>query len=70
MVVGEVALAVASAGWTPVSGGLDEARGDGHGTRPLLTPSPVPDTAGHAAIPSQVKEQPAEGTQAEPRGQP
>ena len=35
VVVGEVALAVASAGWTPVSGGLAEVRASEHGTRPL-----------------------------------
>jgi hypothetical protein len=36
VVVGEVALAVASgADWTPVSGGLTEVRTSEHGTRPL-----------------------------------
>ena len=35
VVIGEVALAVASVGWTPVSGGLTEVRTSEHGTRPL-----------------------------------
>lgn len=32
---GEIALAVAGAGWTPVRGGLTEVRTDQHGTHPL-----------------------------------
>ncbi len=44
--VGEVALAVARpAGWTPVSGGLNEVRTDEHGTHPLPACSRLPDTA-------------------------
>jgi len=35
VVIGEVALAVASAGWDPVSGSLAEVRTRQHGTRPL-----------------------------------
>ena len=36
VVIGEVALAVASGGdWTPLSGGLTEVRTSEHGTRPL-----------------------------------
>jgi hypothetical protein len=35
VVIGEVPLAVASAGWTLVSGGLTEVRTSEHGTRPL-----------------------------------
>jgi len=35
VVVGEVALAVAGIGWTPVRGGLTEVRTSEHGTRPL-----------------------------------
>jgi|GEM_PF-3155975 len=49
VVIGEVALAVASVGWTPVSGGLTEVRTSEHGTRPLpASPSgsgPAPETA-------------------------
>ena len=48
--VGEAGLAVARAGWTPVRGGLNEARISEHGTRPLpapaqnrATPGPAPD---------------------------
>ena len=37
--VGEIALAVASAGWTPVRGGPNEVRADGHGTHPLPAPA-------------------------------
>jgi hypothetical protein len=33
--VGEVPLAVASAGWKPVTGGFAEIRVHEHGTRPL-----------------------------------
>jgi hypothetical protein len=44
VVVGEVALAVASIGWTPVSSGLTEVRTREHGTSPL----PLP---GRAALP-------------------
>jgi hypothetical protein len=32
---GEVRLAVAKAGWTPVTGPLNEVRASQHGTRPL-----------------------------------
>ena len=39
--VGEIALAVASLGWTPVRGGLNEVRTREHGTRPLPAPSPA-----------------------------
>jgi hypothetical protein len=35
VVVGEVALAVAGMGWTPVRGGLTEVRTSEHGTIPL-----------------------------------
>ena len=35
VVVGEVPLAVAGVGWTPVRGGLTEVRTSEHGTRPL-----------------------------------
>jgi len=38
--VGEVPLAVAKVGWTPVSGGLTEVRIREHGTSPLPSPSP------------------------------
>lgn len=41
VVAGEVALAVASAGWIPVRGGLHEVRTDDYGTHPLPPPSPV-----------------------------
>ena len=34
--VGEVPLAVARAGWKPVTGGFAEVREHAHGTRPLL----------------------------------
>jgi hypothetical protein len=37
---GEIALAVAGAGWTPVRGGLTEVRTDEHGTHPLPPVSP------------------------------
>jgi len=40
VVVGEVPLAVAKAGWTPVSGGLTEVRTREHGTSPLPAPPP------------------------------
>jgi hypothetical protein len=40
VVVGEVPLAVASAGWTPVCGGLNEVRTSEPGTRPLPVPAP------------------------------
>ena len=42
VVVGEVALAVASIGWTPVSGRLDEVRTREHGTSPLPLPGSAP----------------------------
>jgi hypothetical protein len=38
---GEIPLAVASAGWTPVRGVLNEVRTSEHGTRPLPVPPPV-----------------------------
>ena len=50
VVIGEVALAVASVGWTPVSGGLTEVRTSQHGTRPLPERSHPPDE-GDAASP-------------------
>jgi len=37
--VGEIALAVARAGWTVVRGGPNEVRTDGHGTHPLPAPA-------------------------------
>jgi hypothetical protein len=40
VVVGEVPLAVASIGWTPVRGGLNEVRTSEHGTRPLPIAAP------------------------------
>jgi hypothetical protein len=49
--VGEVPLAVAKAGWTPVSGGLTEVRTSEHGTRPLPERSRPFDAAGDAASP-------------------
>jgi len=51
VVVGEVPLAVASAGWTLVRGGLNEVRADEHGTRPLPARSRLPDTANRTAHP-------------------
>jgi hypothetical protein len=46
--VGEVPLAVAKAGWTPVAGGLNEARSGEPGTRPLPATAkpgePAPET--------------------------
>jgi hypothetical protein len=42
VVVGEVPLAVASAGWTLVGGGLTEVRTSEHGTRPLPERSRLP----------------------------
>jgi hypothetical protein len=39
--VGEVPLAVARLGWTLVSGGLNEARTDEHGTHPLPAVGPA-----------------------------
>jgi hypothetical protein len=56
VVAGEVALAVASAGWIPVRGGLHEVRTDEYGTHPLLPPSPV---CGDGTSPGQL---PQEGT--------
>lgn len=49
--VGEAALAVARAGWTPVRGGLNEVRAGEHGTHPLPARSHLPGTADHAAKP-------------------
>ena len=40
--VGEVPLAVAKAGWTPVTGPLTEVRSREHGTRPLPLPGLAP----------------------------
>jgi hypothetical protein len=49
---GEVRLAVAKAGWTPVPGPLTEVRTSQHGTRPLPSRSSrLPDTADCPAIP-------------------
>jgi hypothetical protein len=42
VVVGEVPLAVASAGWTSVPGSLNEVRADEHGTHPLPLPGRAP----------------------------
>ena len=42
---GEIALAVAGAGWTPVRGGLTEVRTDEHGTHPLPPVSPCKERA-------------------------
>jgi hypothetical protein len=41
VVVGEVALAVASVGWTLIHGGLTEVRTSQHGTSPLPLPGPA-----------------------------
>ena len=49
VVVGEVPLAVASAGWTLVRGGLNEVRAGEHGTRPL----PPDAQRGTGRLPSQ-----------------
>ena len=46
--VGEIALAVASFGWTPVRSGLNEVRADEHGTHPRPAVSCLPGT-GHRA---------------------
>jgi len=49
---GEVRLAVAKIGWTPVPGALTEVRTSEHGTRPLPPRSSrLPDTADRPAIP-------------------
>ena len=51
--VGEVPLAVAKVGWTPVSGGLNEVRTREHGTVPLPVhapgsgPAPEPEKRNH-----------------------
>ena len=69
--VGEAALAVARpAGWTPVSGGLDEVRADEHRTRPCrpAAASRKPET--RRPFPAQIKERPDDDTQAEPRDRP
>lgn len=42
---GDIALAVAGVGWTPVRGGLTEVRTDEHGTHPL---PPAPPGRGRA----------------------
>jgi hypothetical protein len=55
--VGEVALAAAKAGWTPVSGSLSEVRYDGVGTHPL----PLPGTPPRAAATSAKREQERHG---------
>ena len=47
--VGEIALAVASAGWTLVRSGLNEVRADEHGTHPLPGRSRLPGTENRAA---------------------
>jgi hypothetical protein len=39
---GEITLAVAGAGWTPVRGGLTEVRTSQHGTHPLPSMQPPP----------------------------
>ncbi len=49
--VGEAGLAVASVGWTPVRGGLNEVRTSEHGTRPLPACRRLPDSADRTAIP-------------------
>ena len=49
--VGEAGLAVASAGWTPVRGGLNEVRTSEHGTRPLPACRRLPDSADRANLP-------------------
>ncbi len=49
--VGEIGLAVARAGWTPVRGGLNEVRTSEHGTCPLPAHIDLPDTARHADLP-------------------
>ena len=49
--VGEVPLAVGRAGWTPVRGGLNQARTGEHGTRPLPARSRLPGTADRPAHP-------------------
>jgi hypothetical protein len=50
---GDVLLAVARAGWDPVTGPLAEVRTSAHGTRPLPEPAPpggpLPDPAAPAA---------------------
>ena len=43
---GEVRLAVAKIGWTPVPGPLTEVRTSEHGTRPLPLPGSAPGKAG------------------------
>ena len=40
MAPGEIGLAVARVGWTPVRGGLTEVRTDEHGTHPLAATPP------------------------------
>jgi hypothetical protein len=49
--VGEAGLAVASVGWTPVCGGLNEVRASEHGTRPLPACRRLPDNADRTVIP-------------------
>jgi hypothetical protein len=49
--VGEIALAVASVGWTPVRSGLNEVRTDEYGTRPLPARSRLPGTGNRATSP-------------------
>ena len=48
---GEVRLAVAKIGWTPVPGPLTEVRTSEHGTRPLPACRRLPDNADRTAIP-------------------
>jgi magnesium chelatase family protein len=51
VVIGEVALAVAGVGWTPVRGGLNEVRTSEYGTRPLPARSQPPEAADQATTP-------------------
>lgn len=53
--VGEVPLAVAKAGWTPVTGPLTEVRTREHGTSPLPLPGQAP---GSGPAPDPGKEKP------------
>ena len=45
--VGEIPLAVGRAGWTPVCGGLSEARTGEHGTRPLPASAAPGESSSH-----------------------
>ena len=42
--IGEIGLAVAGVGWTPVRGGLNEVRTSDHGTHPLPAVGPAWDS--------------------------